>query len=59
MKSVKVMLLGIGLLLLGIFCRVMGIGYGYSMLWVHYLPIAAAVLGMACLLAGFFLFDDN
>ena len=40
MKSIKAMLMGIGLLLLGIFCRVMGIGYGYSMFWVHYLPLS-------------------
>lgn len=45
MRSTKVMLLGIGLILIGIFCRVMGIGYIYSRFIVHYLPIAAVLAG--------------
>lgn len=58
MKPLKMMLLGIGLLLFSIFCRIMGIGYVYSQIFIHYLPLAAAVAGLILLLAGFFLEDD-
>lgn len=40
MRSVKVMLLGIGLILVGIFFRLWSISYGYSEFVVHHLPIA-------------------
>lgn len=54
MKSIKMMLLGIGFILIGIFCRVSGIGYVYSRFFVHYLPIASVVIGAAFLAIGFF-----
>lgn len=45
MRSLKVMLLGIGLILVGIFFRLWSIGYGYSEFVVHHLPIAAVAAG--------------
>lgn len=53
MKSIRMMLLGIGLLLFGIFCRVMGIGYLYGSFWIHYLPIISVIIGLICLVLGF------
>ena len=46
MRSVKVMLLGIGLILVGIFFRLWSISYVYSEFVVHHLPIAALAAGM-------------
>lgn len=48
------MLLGIGLILIGIFCRVMGIGYAYSRFFIHYIPITAVLTGAAALAVGLF-----
>ena len=45
MRSVKVMLLGIGLILVGIFFRLWSISYVYSEFVVHHLPIAAVAAG--------------
>lgn len=53
MKSIKTMLLGIGLILIGIFCRVLGIGYLYGQFWTHYVPIVLVVIGIICLVVGF------
>ena len=46
MRSVKVMLLGIGLILVGIFFRLWSISYVYSEFVVHHLPIAAVAAGV-------------
>ena len=55
MRSVKVMLLGIGLILVGIFFRLWSISYVYSEFVVHHLPIAAVAAGVIALAAGMFL----
>ena len=53
------MLLGIGLILVGIFFRLWSIGYGYSEFVVHHLPIAAVAAGMIALAAGMFFVEDG
>ena len=59
MRSVKVMLLGIGLILVGIFFRLWSISYGYSEFVVHHLPIAAVAAGVIALAAGMFFVEDG
>ena len=59
MRSVKAMLLGIGLILVGIFFRLWSIGYGYSEFVVHHLPIAAVAADMITLAAGMFFVEDG
>ena len=54
MRSVKVMLLGIGLILVGIFFRLWSISYVYSEL-----PIAAVAAGVIALAAGMFFVEDG
>ena len=54
MKGMRIMLLGVGLILIGIFCRVLGIGYAYSNFLVHYIPIIAVLAGAAALGIGLF-----
>ena len=58
MRSVKVMLLGIGLILVGIFFRLWSISYVYSEFVVHHLPIAA-VAAVIALAAGMFFVEDG
>ena len=59
MRSVKVMLLGIGLILVGIFFRLWSISYVYSEFVVHHLPIAAVAAGGIALAAGMFFVEDG
>ena len=59
MRSVKVMLLGIGLILVGIFFRLWSISYVYSEFVVHHLPIAAVAAGVIALAAGMFFVEDG
>ena len=54
MKGIKIMLLGVGLILIGMFCRIMGIGYAYSRFFIHYIPITAVLTGAAALAVGLF-----
>ena len=51
MRSVKVMLLGIGL--------IWSISYVYSEFVVHHLPIAAVAAGVIALAAGMFFVEDG
>ena len=59
MRSVKVMLLGIGLILVGIFFRLWSISYVYSVFVVHHLPFAAVAAGVIALAAGMFFVEDG
>lgn len=59
MTSVKTILFGIGLIFLAIFRRIMGIGHSYSMFWIHYLPIAEAILGVLFMITGLFLMGNE
>ena len=59
MRSVKVMLLGIGLILVGIFFRLWSISYVYSEFVVLHLPIAAVAAGVIALAAGMFFVEDG
>ena len=60
MRSVKVMLLGIGLILGGgYFFRLWSISYVYSEFVVHHLPIAAVAAGVIALAAGMFFVEDG
>lgn len=54
MKSLKKMVFGIGFILLGIYCKVMCIGYLYSRFWLFYLPIGLSIIGICFLIVGFY-----
>ena len=59
MKSIRVMILGIGLLLLGIFCELIALHRNIGQFWAYYLPIGAVIVGILCLVLGLIGFFDG
>ena len=52
MKSIRIMIFGIGLLLLGIFCKLMSINRIIALFWAYYFPIGAVIVGILFLIIG-------
>lgn len=52
MKSIRIMIFGIGLILFGIFCKLMAIDRIYAYFWEHYFPIGVVIVGILCLVIG-------
>ena len=59
MKSIRIMILGIGLILLGIFCKLMAINMSYGQFWSYFFPIGAVIVGTICLVLGLCGFFDE
>lgn len=49
MRSVRIMILGIGLILLGIFCELLAMNRVVGAFWSYYFPIGAVIAGSVCL----------
>ena len=58
MKSVRIMILGVGLLLLAVFCELMSMNRIVGEFWSYYFPIGAVIAGMICLILGLCREDD-
>lgn len=59
MKSICIMVLGIGLLLVSIFCELLAINKIIGEFWVYYLPIGIVVIGIICLFLGLVEFFED
>ena len=61
MKSIRIMIFGIGLILLGIFCKLMAINRIVAYFWQYYFAIGVVIAGILCLVIGLsgFLDEEN
>ena len=59
MKSIRVMVFGIGLLLLGIFCKLVTVNRILGEFWGQYFPIGVVIVGILCLCMGLVGFLDK
>ena len=59
MKSIRIMIFGIGLFLVSIFCRLMTINRNIGQFWSYFFPIGAVIVGIICLVLGLCDFFDE